>query len=132
MRNIKSKNIKWWLGTMSFLTLFIFIGIFAFMKMSFVLRGVQIIAQVNKNNDSSIVEIQGNAKNATHLKLNGREIFIEKDGTFKESVALLPGLSVIGIEASDKFGKTKEKKFEIVYEGSAPSVALIEKVINTN
>lgn len=117
---------------MSFLTLFIFIGIFAFMKMSFVLRGVQIIAQVNKNNDSSIVEIQGNAKNATHLKLNGREIFIEKDGTFKESVALLPGLSVIGIEASDKFGKTKEKKFEIVYEGSAPSVALIEKVINTN
>ena len=90
------------------------------------------LEELNKENDSSMVFIKGNAKNAIYLSLNGREIFIEKDGAFTEPIALLPGFGVVTLTAQDKFGKTAEKKFEIVYEESAGSVALGNPNINTN
>ena len=42
MRNIKNKNIKWWIGFTSCIMLFSIIGIFSFMKMSFLIRGINI------------------------------------------------------------------------------------------
>jgi hypothetical protein len=69
--------------------------------------------------------------NAIYLSLNGREIYIDKDGTFTEPVALLPGLSVVTLDAQDKFGKTFEKKFEVVYEETT-KVAIVNEIINTN
>jgi hypothetical protein len=130
MLNIKDKNIKWWLGTISYIALFAVIIIFTFMKMSFIMKGVQIVAEINKNGNSSLVLVSGNAKNATYISLNGREIFIDKDGTFKELISLLPGFSVIELAARDKFGKMQEKKFEVVYEGGVPSIAINK--INSN
>jgi len=115
MKEIKSKRIKWWIGTMSCVMLFVFIGGFAFMKMRFIFKGVQIQAKIDYNN-SSLVQINGNAKNATYLSLNGREISVDKDGTFSESIALLPGLSVVTLDAEDKFGNQAEKEFNVVYK----------------
>jgi hypothetical protein len=126
MKEIKNKNIKWWIGTISCVMLFVFIGGFAFMKMNFIFKGVQIEANINRDN-SSIAEIKGNAKNATHISLNGREIFIDKEGSFTEPIALLPGFSVMTLEAQDKFGNRAEKKFEVVYKGESPTVALLGK-----
>ena len=123
MKEIKSKNIKWWIGLVSYTMLFVFIGGFAFMKMNFIFKGVQIEANINRDN-SSIAEIKGNAKNATHISLNGREIFIDKEGSFTEPIALLPGFSVMTLEAQDKFGNRAEKKFEVVYKGESPTVAI--------
>ena len=123
MKEIKCKRIKWWIGTISCIMLFVFIGVFAFAKMHFILKGVQIQANIEKNN-SSIAEIKGNAKNATYLSLNGREIFIDKEGSFNEKVALLPGYSVLTLDAEDKFGNHAEKKFEVVYKENN-QVALI-------
>lgn len=96
------------------------------MKMNFIFKGVQIEANINRDN-SSIAEIKGNAKNATHISLNGREIFIDKEGSFTEPIALLPGFSVMTLEAQDKFGNRAEKKFEVVYKGESPTVALLGK-----
>jgi len=118
MQILKNKNAKWWVKTTSCLSLFVFIAVFAYFKMNFIMKGVQIVASINKNNNSSIVEIKGKAPNAIHINLNGREIFIEKDGSFNEQVALLPGLSVITIDAQDKFGKFANKKFEVIYKES--------------
>lgn len=123
MKEIKSKNIKWWIGLVSCTMLFVFIGGFAFMKMEFIFKGVQIEANINRDN-SSIAEIKGNAKNATHISLNGREIFINKEGFFTEPIALLPGFSVMTLEAQDKFGNRAEKKFEVVYKENS-QVALL-------
>ena len=52
-----------------------------------------------------------------------REINIDKNGNFSEPIVLIPGLSVITIDTQDKFGKDKEKKFQVVYNESAQSVA---------
>jgi len=123
LRFIKNKNMKWWVGIMSTILLFLVIGIFSYEKMVFIFRGVEIKASIEKKNDSSLATVSGNAAKAINLTLNGREIFIDKEGNFSESIAMLPGFSVVTINARDKFGKTAEQKFEIVTEESASSFA---------
>jgi len=97
--------------------------------MNFIVKGVEIKATLERNNTSPLVQVSGNAKNSIHLSLNGREIFIDKDGNFSETIGLLPGFSVISLEAKDKFGKFAEKKFKIVYTESAEAIALRDNII---
>ena len=88
------------------------------------MEGVQIKATIENNGGSPLAVVSGKAENATYLSLNGREIFIDKDGSFKESIALIPGFSVVTLDANDKFGNNKEKKFQIMYKGESPAVAM--------
>lgn len=120
---IKSKNMKWWIGIISCVALFAVIMIFGYEKMSFILKGVEIEATLEKSKDSSLAVIKGNAMKATYLSLNGREIFIDKNGNFTESISMLPGFSIVTLDARDKFGKTAEKKFEVVTEKGAKAIA---------
>jgi hypothetical protein len=129
MRNIKNKSIKWWIGIVSCVALFAVIGIFSYEKMCFIFKGVKIEATIEQAKDSSLVEVSGKASKATYITLNGREIFVDKEGNFSESIAVLPGFSVVTLNAKDKFGKTAEKKFEMVYDGDAKSFAYINSDI---
>ena len=101
MQEIKNKNLKWWLGVTSCVILFSTIGIFAYMKMSFLFKGVQIVAKIERSDNTTLAKVSGVAKNATYISLNGREIFIDKDGSFSEPIALIPGFSVVTIDATD-------------------------------
>lgn len=124
---MQNKNIKWWVGITSCVMLFIVIGFFAYSKMAFIWKGVQIEANLERSSTSPLAHINGKAKHATLITLNGREIFIEKDGSFSEPIVLIPGFSVISINTKDKFGNNKEKKFELVYKEGAPAVAMNSK-----
>lgn len=124
MRSIKNKNIKWWIGIGSFVALFGIITIFAYEKMCFVFQGVEIEATLEQKEGSSLSVIKGNAEKATEISINGREIFVDKEGNFSEAIYLLPGYSVVSINAKDKFGKTAEKQFQLVREKDAPAIAL--------
>lgn len=115
--------MKWWIGVVSCGGLFLVIGVFSYFKMDFLWKGVEITANITSTETSPLIEIKGNAKNAVYLSLNGREIFIDKDGEFTEPLALLPGLGVVTLDAQDKFGKTSEKKFEIMYQEKTGAVA---------
>ncbi len=126
------KNIKHILGITLCAVLFVGISVFAFTKTKFLFKGVQIVATVEQTTVPAIARIIGNAKNATYISLNGREIFIDKNGNFSEPIALLPGLSVVTIDAQDKFGKTMEKRFELVYTEQTGVVALGNTIINKN
>ena len=123
IKSIKNKNMKWWIGIGSCVLLFAIIGIFGYEKMCFVWKGVEIKATIEKQEGSSLAVIKGIAAKATRITLNGREIFIDKEGNFSESIAVLPGFSVVTLDAKDKFGKTAMKKFEIVKEENAPAIA---------
>jgi len=125
MKEIKNKNIKWWIGIMSCVTLFAIIGVFSYEKMSFIWNGVKIQATIEQKSDSPLAIIRGKAPNANYISLNGREIFIDKQGNFTEVISMLPGYSVVTLEATDKFGKSAEKKFEIVREKDASAIALL-------
>ena len=125
MREIKNKNIKWWLGIMSCVILFVIIMIFGYEKMSFVFNGIKIEAVLEQKDDSSLAIVSGNAEKAVYITLNGREIFIDKEGNFSESIIILPGFSIITLNARDKFGKTAEKKFQVVVKENAKAIAMV-------
>lgn len=108
---------------MSCVALFLIIMVFSYEKMCFLYKGIKIEATIEQKDGSSLATIRGNALKATYITLNGREIFIDKDGNFSESIAILPGFSIVTLSAKDKFGKTVEKKFEIVTEKNAKAIA---------
>jgi hypothetical protein len=62
----------------------------------------------------SAQKITGNAKNAVHLSLNGREISINQEGDFEETIALLSGYNVMSIRAEDKFGYVDEENYKLM------------------
>jgi len=98
---------------------FLFVAGYAFFRSYDLIFGVK-IKNVNLSDgqkfENSIVEVTGNADRAVMLTLNGREISIEMNGDFRETIALLSGYNIISIVAEDKFGKTDEKNYQVVHQ----------------
>jgi hypothetical protein len=96
----------------------LFILVFVFFQFRNVIFGIK-IENVNIVDGSTIKEnplnLTGVAKHAVFLSLNGREIVIDKDGNWNETIALLPGYNIIEIEAKDKFGNTDRKNYKLMY-----------------
>ena len=96
---------------------FLLIVIYAFFRSHDLIFGVK-IKNVNITDGTkvadSVLNVTGNAENATHLTLNGREISIDEKGGFGETIALLPGYNIINIKAEDKFGYIDEKNYQII------------------
>lgn len=97
---------------------FILIIVYALFRSRDLILGVK-IKNVNITDGEkvteSVMEVKGNAKNATNLSLNGREISVDVRGDFDETVALLLGYNVISIQARDKFGHVDEKNYKLTY-----------------
>lgn len=102
----------------AFSILFIFIILYAFFRSKDLLFGVK-IKDVNLTDGSKIAEstvkVTGNAKNATNLYLDGREISIDQKGNFEETIALLAGYNIVTILARDKFGHSDEKNYKLMH-----------------
>ena len=96
---------------------FIFIIIYAILGSKDLIFGVK-IRNVNLVDGATITEniikLTGNAKNAINLTLNGREISIDQNGAFSETIALLLGYNIINIKVKDKFGHIDEKNYKLM------------------
>lgn len=51
-------------------------------------------------------EISGKTNPGAYLTVNGKEVYIDKEGNFKSEINLSQGLNIIKIEAKNRFGKT--------------------------
>ena len=96
---------------------FILIVVYAFFVSKDLIFGIK-IKEVNLINGAtakeSVLKITGNARNAINLTLNGREISVDQEGNFNETIALLLGYNIISIRAQDKFGYIDEKNYQII------------------
>jgi len=114
MQNSAKKIIK----ISSICILFLFIILYAFFRSKDLIFGVQ-IKNVNITDGekvtNNVMNITGIAKNATDLTLDGREISVDQQGNFNETIALLSGYNVISIRARDKFGHIDEKNYKVIY-----------------
>lgn len=102
---------------------FVLIIVYAFFVSRDLIFGVK-IKNVNITDGATITEnilkVTGNAKNAINLTLDDREISVDQQGNFSETIALLPGYNIISIKAEDKFGYKDEKNYKLMYKtGSA-------------
>lgn len=68
------------------------------------------------------ITIKGSASHLTTLSMNGRQIPITENGSFEESIALLPGYNKVVFSASDKNGATENKTIELLYVPRDPIV----------
>lgn len=92
--------------------LFVGIASYALYRTRALIAGVHLEIHGVTNYESRtdpLVTISGNARRATQLLINGRTIYITKEGDFSEKLLLIPGYNIIEVEAVDKFGKRKEQ-----------------------
>lgn len=101
----------------SITVLFLFIVTFAFFRSKDLIFGVKIknvslVDGVELSEKSQ--KVTGNAKNAIKLSLNGREISLDQDGNFDETIILASGYNIINIKAEDKFKHEDEKNYQLI------------------
>lgn len=97
---------------------FLVIIVFAFLRSYDLIFGVKIKDVNIKDGEKmveNIIQVTGNAKNATFLTLNGRAISVNQQGDFNETIALLSGYNIVNIRAVDKFGDVDEKNYKLMY-----------------
>ena len=67
-----------------------------------------------------IIEIAGIASNASYITLNGRPIFTNETGIFREPLVLENGYTIMTIRAEDRYGRTTTLTRSFVYQPSSP------------
>ncbi len=106
-------------GIVIFLVLFLGYGLFEIKKLVF---GPTLSITSPQNGESfreQTVLITGATSNVSFIRLNDRQIFVDKKGVFREPLTLLSGYNIVRVEVEDRFGKkvTKELKLFLYPEG---------------
>ncbi len=122
-------NIKKILRLGLFSSLFLFIIGYSIFQTKAISHGVSLDIENIKDGQifkGEVLTLVGQALHAVHLSINDREIVVDEKNSFSEELVLSPGYNIITIEAEDKFGKTTEKSYRVLYEalpGSDEDVA---------
>lgn len=59
--------------------------------------------------------IQGKAEHISELRMNGTPISVTEDGVFEEPYLLTAGENRVVLDATDRFGRTRQESIEIMY-----------------
>ena len=65
---------------------------------------------------ASVVTVRGVAQNISFITLNGRQIYVDDAGVFKETLTPAKGYTVLTVEVRDRFGRTDRKELPVVIE----------------
>ena len=93
-------------------------GVYGLYKAKAFLEGPQIIIESpidGQGVEESFTEIIGKTSNISTLFLNGKQIFTDKDGRFKDNLLLAEGYNIIEVSGADKFGRATKEKLELVF-----------------
>lgn len=92
---------------------------YSFYQARFLLEGPQVAVWDPQDGSivfQSVLDIQGEAKNISKLSLDGRQIFVNEQGVFKERILLSEGMNAITFNAQDKFGRETQKTIELFFK----------------
>jgi len=83
----------------------------------FLIAGPQItlISEPEGIHSQRFVVLEGTAENIVRMTLNGRQIYTDKNGYFKEGLILENGYTIATLQAYDRYGRTHSYKKEFVY-----------------
>ena len=112
-----SRSIKHQLGIIGLVLLAAIIAGYGYFRARDLIHGVTISVSGVYDGEGvhdAYLPISGNARNAVHLTLDGRDIQIDQNGDFHEDIVLLPGYNVLTLDARDKFGKETSKVFRVI------------------
>ncbi len=66
--------------------------------------------------EHSLINIEGVAKNISHISMNDRQMFTDEEGEFSEKLLLSYGYNIITVKAKDRFGRETKKTLELIYK----------------
>lgn len=95
------------------------LGIYGYLQSREYLRGPVIAINEPENGALFVfplITIVGKTENAAFLTLNGKQIFTDEAGNFREQLLLQEGYNILAIDAKDRFGHTETKHLELVYK----------------
>ena len=61
-----------------------------------------------------LITIEGRSSNIAWISLNGRQIFTDEFGDWKEKLIVATGTSIMTVEARDRFGRETRKSIKVV------------------
>lgn len=76
-----------------------------------------------------VVAVSGTAQNVTGITLNGRAIYVDEDGHFREQLVLENGYTIMTIRARDRYGRETALEQPFVY---APAYSERAAAISTH
>ena len=82
------------------------------------LRGLSLTINEPRDNASlhdPYLLVSGDAARVRHLLVNGAPVSPEKDGSWSYALLLPSGYSIINVEATDRFGRSKLMKRAVYY-----------------
>lgn len=62
------------------------------------------------------LQLRGVAENIRSLTLNGRSIFVDDAGRFREELALMRGYNILTLRARDRFGRERTAALHVIYK----------------
>lgn len=93
----------------------------------FFLQGPQIeLAQQDVTHAKRIVTLEGRAENIVRITLNGRQIYTDGDGNFKEALVLENGYTVATLEAEDRYGRVTRHTEGFVFTNTKEDAVVIK------
>lgn len=95
---------------------FLFIA-YTIFQARFILAGPQITlsSEIASVQTERVVTLEGDTANIVKLTLNGREIYTDKPGHFKEALVLENGYTIATLEAHDRYGRSRQVSKTFVY-----------------
>lgn len=82
-----------------------------------ILEGPQIFltGENTVTSTNRLVTLQGHARNIVRMSLNGRQIYTDKYGNFKEALVLENGYTIATLQAEDRYGRETNLTKEFVH-----------------
>ncbi len=100
-----------------FFLLFLLLVSYSLFQARFVILGPQITIESHEDGqtvENSTIILEGSTENIARLSLNGRQIFTDETGWWSEKLIVREGLSIMTVEARDRFGRETRKSVRIV------------------
>lgn len=117
---MKKKHISLAAG----LTVLLMLGIFVFVlgNMKDLLLGSSLtidIAPDGTTLSDGFLPLSGKARHARAVLVNGRTLFIDRDGNFSDGIILSPGYNVVEFALRNQFGKQTTRTYHLVLDQSS-------------
>lgn len=83
----------------------------------YLLNGPQLALSIEPSivHNERVIELTGHAANITHVTLNGRPMYTDRDGYFAQALVLENGYTIATIEAHDRYGRVATIEQPFVY-----------------
>lgn len=95
------------------------LSVYGYLQSREYLEGPVVVIDEPANGSASAATrttLRGSARNVSFLTLNGRQIFTDERGRFREPLLLHEGYNIATLEAKDRFGHVETKRLELVYK----------------